>query len=421
MDPAIRALAVLGAVVVLYATEWLPLWLSSLIGCVLMVLVGAADFNTVFRGFSDPVVFLVGGMMVVGEALFATGAAQDLGQRLVKLAGGRERPLLVLAVLAAGGLSAFLNNTGTTAVFIPIIGGIALAAAGKIKAKNILMFVAFAANTGGMLTLVGSTPPLLVQAALTNAGYRPFGFFEFGLLGLPLLGLFLLYAVLGAYPLARRRFTTESLAFATPYTTQNQKAGRTKKIISLLVLLLCVGLFAREVIPLALTAVLGAVLVLLFRCISARELLQRFDWNTVLLLGGALGIAGALDKSGAGKLVAEFGVKALGAGFTPWAFLAVVTGVAIVLTQFMSNTATVAMLAPIALSMCRGLGISPHPVMMALATAGAAAYATPVGTPPNSLVLVAGYRFRDYVLLGGLFTILAYLVIIFLTPVFWPF
>jgi len=87
----------------------------------------------------------------------------------------------------------------------------------------------------------------------------------------------------------------------------------------------------------------------------------------------------------------------------------------------MSNTATVAMLAPIILSMTKGLGIPPHPFLMALATAGAAAYATPVGTPPNSLVLVAGYRFRDYVLLGGLFTVVAYLLIVFLAPVFWPF
>lgn len=420
MSPAILALAVLGGVAVLYATEWLPLWLSALVGCALMVLVGAADFATVFRGFSDPVVFLVAGMMVVGEALFATGAAHDIGQRLVRLAKGRERALVFLSVLAAAGLSAFLNNTGTTVLFIPVIGGIALASAGKIRAKNVLMFVAFAANTGGMLTLVGSTPPLLVQAALTHAGYRPFGFFEFALLGLPLLGLLLGYIAVFGYPMAQRRFAAESLALS--FSPTNAASSSTfKKLFSVLVLLLCIGLFASEAIPLALTAVLGAVLVLLFRCVSPREILQRLDWNTVLLLGGALGIANALDKSGAGKLVAEFGLRILGTGFTPWAFLAMVTGVAILLTQFMSNTATVAMLSPIVLSMAQGFGISPHPLMMALATAGAAAYATPVGTPPNSLVLVAGYRFRDYVLLGGLFTVLAYGVIVLLAPVFWPF
>jgi len=420
VSPALLALAVLGGVAILYATEWLPLWLSALIGCVLMVLLGAADFSTVFRGFSDPVVFLVGGMMVVGEALFATGAAHDIGQRLVWLAKGKERALVILSVLAAAGLSAFLNNTGTTAIFIPIIGGIAAASLGKIRAKNILMFVAFAANTGGMLTLVGSTPPLLVQAALTNAGYRPFGFFEFALLGLPILGLLLFYIVVFGYPLAQHRFASESFSLSYASAQENTPSAL-KKIASVLVLLLCVGLFASEAIPLALTAVLGAVLVLLFRCVSPRELFQRFDWNTVLLLGGALGIANALDKSGAGRLVADFGLRILGEEFTPWAFLAMVTGVTMVLTQFMSNTATVAMLAPIVLSMAEGFGISPHPFMMALATAGAAAYATPVGTPPNSLVLVAGYRFRDYVVFGGLFILFAYLLIVFLAPVFWPF
>jgi anion transporter len=419
MNPAVSALVVLGVATVLYATERLPLWLTALLGSALMVLVGAADFNTVFRGYADPVVFLVAGMMVVGEALFATGVAQDIGQRLVQLAQHREPWLLALTVLVAAGLSAFLNNTGTTAIFIPIVSGIAAASAGNVRSQNILLFVAFAANTGGMLTLVGSTPPLLAQATLTKAGHPPFGFFEFAYIGLPVLGVFFLYTLFLGYPVARRRFA----ARAAPALAKNAsaRASGLKKMCALLVLLLCVGLFASEAIPLSLTAVLGALLVLLLGCLAPGELLRKLDWNTILLLGGALGMANALDKSGAGKLVAEASLRALGASFTPWMFLGVVSGVGLILTQAMSNTATMAILAPIAVSICQGLGISPRPVLMALATTTAAAYATPVGTPPNSLVLVAGYRFRDYVLLGGLLTVLVYFVVVLLVPVIWPF
>ncbi|MCS7240123.1 MAG: SLC13 family permease, partial [Candidatus Bipolaricaulota bacterium] len=97
------------------------------------------------------------------------------------------------------------------------------------------------------------------------------------------------------------------------------------------------------------------------------------------------------------------------------------SAVGILLTQFMSNTATMAMLTPIALSMCQTLNVAPHPVLMALATVTAAAYATPVGTPPNSLVLVAGYRFRDYLLLGGIFNVLVYVLVVLLVPLIWPF
>lgn len=422
MDQALISLIILGAVAVLYATERIPLGLSAVIGCALMVLTGAADFSTAFRGFSDPVLFLVGGMMVVGEALFATGGARDIGERLARLAKGNERNLLFLVILAAAGLSAFLNNTGTTAVFIPIVTGLSLASAGRIKAKNILIFTAFAASTGGMLTLVGSTPPLIAQAALQNAGLRPFGFFEFALIGLPILGAYVAYVMLFAYPFAQRRFATASLDQAPAYVENNiTTATPVKKWIAVGVLLLCVGLFAAEPIPLALTAVIGAILVLLFRCVDPKELFDRFDWNTIFLLGGALGMAAALEKSGGGKLVADWAVGLLGQNVRPWAFLAVITGVGLILTQFMSNTATMAMLTPIALSMCRALNVAPHPVFMALATVTAAAYATPVGTPPNSLVLVAGYRFRDYVILGGVFNLLVFLLVVFLVPLIWPF
>lgn len=420
MSPALWSLLVLGAVAVLYATELVPLGLAAVLGCVLMVLTGAADFTTAFRGFADPVVFLVGGMMVVGEALFATGAARDIGDRLARLARGDERKLVLLVVLAAAALSAFLNNTGTTAVFLPIVSGLALASPGRIRVANVLMFVAFAANTGGMLTLVGSTPPLLAQAALRNAGFRPFGFFEFALIGLPILAAYLAYVTFFAYPLARRRFTALPAAPAFQ-ANANNSAPPLKKYAAVGVLLLCVALFAAEPIPLALTAVLGAILVLLLGCCPAKELFSRFDWNTIFLLAGALGMAAALEKSGGGKLVADRILRLLGPQFSPWAFLAAVSAVGILLTQFMSNTATMAMLTPIALSICQTLNVAPHPVLMALATVTAAAYATPVGTPPNSLVLVAGYRFRDYVLLGGLFNLIVYALVVLLVPLIWPF
>ncbi len=419
MSPALTSLLVLAGIAVLYAVELIPLGLTAVLGCVLMVLTGAADFSTAFRGFSDPVLFLVGGMMVVGEALFVTGAAQDIGDRLARLSRGDERVLLVLTVLAAAALSAFLNNTGTTAVFIPIVSGLALATPGRIKTKNILMFVAFAANTGGMLTLIGSTPPLIAQAALQNAGLRPFGFFEFALIGLPILAAYLGYVLAFAYPMAKRRFSEVTLP-VLPAPTTNPHHKR-KKLCALGVLAACIGLFVAEPIPLALTAVIGAVLVILFGCISPKELFSRFDWNTIFLLAGALGMAAALDKSGGGKLVADWAMGFLGPQFSPWIFLVVVSAVGLVLTQFMSNTATMAMLAPIALSICRSLGVSPHPVLMALATVTAAAYATPVGTPPNALVLVAGYRFRDYVLLGGLFTGIVFVLVVLVVPRIWPF
>ena len=204
MEAASTALIILFFVVVLYVTEPIPLAITSLGGCLAMALFKVVDFSVAFSGFSATVVFLVGGMMVVGTALFETGAAQAVGDRIAKAAKSDEKKILFAVMLAAGLLSAFLNNSSTAAMFLAVVMGIAAASQGKIQAKNILMPLAFATNAGGMMTLIGSTPTLIVQGVLIENGVQPFGFFEFGLIDLTvfIIVLFIMMTV-GYYQLKK--------------------------------------------------------------------------------------------------------------------------------------------------------------------------------------------------------------------------
>lgn len=425
MTPALTSLVVLGLTLVLYLTEWLPLGITAVGACVAMALLGVVEFPVAFSGFSSDVVFLVGGMIVVGAALVESGASQLLGEALLKRAGASERGLLAVAILVAGVLSAFLNNTTVTAMFIPVIMGMAVSSQGRIRPANLLMTVAFASSAGGMMTLVGSTPPLIVQGVLDKAGLRPFGFFEFAWVGAPLLLLLLVYSLLFGHPVTQWIMSRRGPGAAEAWLagTANPQAPRSKAKIAISsgIMLLCVGLFASGAIPIGLTAMLGAVLVIVTGCISDREAYRRMDWNTVFVLAGSMGIAAALDKSGGGRLLADLVLRSLGPAVSPFTVLAALSGLGLVLTQVTSNTAVTAMLAPIALFLSRELGVSPHPMMMAVATTCAAAFATPVATPPNTLVLTAGYRFRDYVLVGGLLTLLSYGVVLLVVPLVWPF
>ncbi|MDD4801620.1 MAG: anion permease, partial [Syntrophomonas sp.] len=107
---------------------------------------------------------------------------------------------------------------------------------------------------------------------------------------------------------------------------------------------------------------------------------------------------------------------------TPFILMAAIAFIGMFLTQFMSNTAATAMLAPIGLALAQGLGVNPLPVGMALCCAAAASFATPVATPPMTLVLgPGGYKFFDYIKWGGLYNIISYLIVIALVPIFWPF
>lgn len=425
MNPALTSLVVLGATFILYVTEWIPLGITAVGACVAMALLGVVDFSVAFGGFASDVVFLVAGMMVVGAALVESGASQILGQALLKRAGASERGLLAVAVVVAGALSAFLNNTTVTAMFIPVIMGMAVSSQGRIRPRNLLMTIAFATSAGGMITLVGSTPPLIVQGVLEKAGLRPFGFFEFAWVGAPVLLVLLLYTLVLGYPLTHRLLARRPAGIAEALVagdgTNPVSRDKRKIAISSLVMLLCIALFASGAIPIGLTAILGAGLVIVGGCITDRQAYRRMDWNTIFVLAGSMGIAAALDRSGGGRLLADLVLRALGPSVSPFTVLAAVSGLGLVLTQLTSNTAVTAMLAPIAMFLSQELGVSPHPMLMALATTCAAAFATPVATPPNTLVLTAGYRFTDYLVVGGLLTVLSYGVVLLVVPLVWPF
>lgn len=425
MNPALTSLVVLGATFILYVTEWIPLGITAVGACVAMALLGVVDFSVAFGGFASDVVFLVAGMMVVGAALVESGASQILGQALLKRAGASERGLLAVAVVVAGALSAFLNNTTVTAMFIPVIMGMAVSSQGRIRPRNLLMTIAFATSAGGMITLVGSTPPLIVQGVLEKAGLRPFGFFEFAWVGAPVLLVLLLYTLVLGYPLTHRLLARRPAGIAEAWVagdgTNPVSRDKRKIAISSLVMLLCIALFASGAIPIGLTAILGAGLVIVGGCITDRQAYRRMDWNTIFVLAGSMGIAAALDRSGGGRLLADLVLRALGPSVSPFTVLAAVSGLGLVLTQLTSNTAVTAMLAPIAMFLSQELGVSPHPMLMALATTCAAAFATPVATPPNTLVLTAGYRFTDYLVVGGLLTVLSYGVVLLVVPLVWPF
>ncbi len=424
MDPAIQALIVLGVTIVLYVTEKLPLAVTAIGACTALAVMGTVDFSVAFSGFASEMVFLIAGMMVVGVAMFDSGLAASIGRGLLAVAGKSERAVMVISMLVIAALSAFLSNTASIAVFIPIIMGMTTGSDGRrLRARHLLMPLAFASSAGGMLSLVGSPPPLIVQDVLVGAELEPFGFFEFAWIGFPILLTLFAYTMGFSYPLSKRMFAArERHPPSSAYESDTPvDSDRHKKLTASLVLALCVVLFSLGVVPPHIVALLGALLVLIGGCVSVEQVYRRLDWNTVFLLAGSMGLAAALQASGAGRLMAHSALALLGPAASPLLVLALISGLGMLLTQVMSNTAAAAVLAPVALAMSRQLGISPYPVLMALATTCAAAFATPVATPPNTMVLVAGYRFTDYVLLGGIFNLLTFGLQLALVPLIWPF
>lgn len=163
-----------------------------------MPFTGLISVSEALKGFSDPSVILIAALFVVGEALVRTGVTQWIGDQLSLRSGGSEAKMLVLLILFAAGLSAFMSSTGVVAIFIPIV----LSAARKvhIPPNRLMMSLSIAALISGMLTLVATPPNMVLNAELIRQGYDGFGFFDFSLFGVPVL----VFAIL--YMLFMRRF-----------------------------------------------------------------------------------------------------------------------------------------------------------------------------------------------------------------------
>lgn len=128
-------------------------------------------------GFSNSVVVMMVGLFVVGGAIFQTGLAKMISSRLLKLAGQSELKLFLLVMLSTSAIGAFVSNTGTVALMLPIVVSLALNAG--TQPARLLMPLAFASSMGGMMTLIGTPPNLVIDEVLTQAGYEPLGFFFF--------------------------------------------------------------------------------------------------------------------------------------------------------------------------------------------------------------------------------------------------
>ena len=156
-------------------------------------------------GFSNQVVIMMIGLFVVGGAIFQTGLAKMISSKILKLAGKNETVLFLLVMLVTGSIGAFVSNTGTVALMLPIV--VSLAYNAGMSPSRLLMPLAFASSMGGMMTLIGTPPNLIIQDTLTNAGYESLSFFSF----LPVGLICLVTGILVLMPLSKIFLSVENL------------------------------------------------------------------------------------------------------------------------------------------------------------------------------------------------------------------
>ena len=418
-DPtkAYITLGILCVAGVMFFLEIVPLPVTALLVPVALSLTNVISSKAAFSYFGNPTVVLFMAMFIVGEATFVTGFADKVGALAVRFSKGSQVKLLLYTMMAIGLLSTMLSNTGTTVVAVPMVLGMCMKA--KIAPGRVLIPIAFASSLGGTATLVGTPPNGIVNGVISgldpSLGIQPFGFFEFGLIGIPLLVAGLLYYALIGY-----KFLPDKKIDTVEDDLIDKKPRRQNKMwFSIVIFIFVVSMMATELMPLTTAAVLGACLMIISGCMTMREAFRSVDWTTIFLFAGMLSMSTAMDKSGAAAIVASAVVKMV---TNPWMLMFVCCALTAIITNFMSNTATAALMAPLAMPIAIASGISPLPIIMGIAMSASCCFLTPIATPPNTIVLGPGrYSFIDYVKAGWPLQLLCLVLCVLLIPIIWPF
>lgn len=375
MSPSTITLLFLLFAVIMFVIEKIPLGVTSMIVCIGLTITDVLDVQTAFAGFTDSNVILFVAMFIVGGALFETGMANKIGGIVTRFAK-TERMLIVAIMVIVGLMSGVLSNTGTAAVLIPVVIGIA--AKSGYKRSKLLM-------------------PILIAGIL-------------------------FYATIG-YKLLPECDPKEEEAFDTKRDFDQVPKWKQWMSLIILILTLLAMIFEEKIgISLCVSGGIGALLLILTGVISEKDALKSIDLKTIFLFGGTLSLAAALEKTGAGEMIAEKVIGALGSDPSPYILTLVVFLLCCVMTNFMSNTATTALMVPICLSIAQRIEADPRAVLMACVIGGSCAYATPIGMPANTMVVgVGGYRFMDFVKAGFPLIIIATVMSMIILPIAFPF
>lgn len=196
---------------------------------------------------------------------------------------------------------------------------------------------------------------------------------------------------------------------------------RNKSTMAVIVMLAVIILAVTGVVPIMVAAIIGALGMILTRCITIEEAYNSIDWKIIFLLGGIIPLGIAMENNGVVQALADGILQPL-ISFGPVAVLAVIYIVVAFLTEGMSNNAVAAIMAPIAFSLAGIMQIDPRPLLVAITFAASTSFATPIGYQTNTMVYSAGgYKFTDFAKIGIPLNLIYWALAILLIPVIWPF
>jgi sodium-dependent dicarboxylate transporter 2/3/5 len=432
--PAPEGLSVAGktawAIFILCTGLWIsnavPFGITGLLAIALLAVSGAMRTSEAFAAFGSSAVFFLIGVFIIAGALIESGLSKRCALLFL---GPFERSPYAFAsgMLFAGAFGTlWMPNQATSALLFPIAIEVALAlrlAVGTSSyAKVLFLSLAWGAMIGSNASFLGSTRAALAIGMLKEKFGVSISFADWVLAALPMV-------VLGCATapfVLRFCFPREDVSFGAARTVledQVRSMGRPGRrqwtVGAIVAATIMAWIVLGNRVDLAIIALFGATALFVFRGITWEEAERRIYWNMVLMYGGAIALGIVIDRTGAAKWLVDLVLQ--GATIPPMVAVVAVALAALLLSEFMSNVAAVAVILPLAFSLAGQLGASPVALTLATSMGAGLDYALPFSSAPNTIVFSSGYlRMWDVVKAGGAMTVVSVLLVVLLVTVWWP-
>jgi len=421
-----RSLVLFGATIFLWVSGLLPIAVSALLSMVMLPLLGIMDAKKTYSMFGNEAVFFILGAFILAAAMTGTGLSARMARTMLAKFGNTPTKLALTVFLLSALLSFIMSEHAVAAMMFPVVSEIAIALQlekGKSSFGRLLfMSIAWGCIIGGIATFLGGARAPLAAVLLKEATGLHFSFLEWTcaacMIVIPLLVIgFLLLLIFfppdiddveeGRKFLNKKRLETGKMSY--------------HEMLTALIMVLTVASWITygEKSGLAAIAILGAAALFTFRVVSWEIIEEYVNWGIVLMYGGTIALASALEKTGAAVWVVKQGLGSF--AHSPLAIIAAVSLVAMVLTECISHAAVVAILMPVGMGMCKTLGMDPKVMTLAIALPAGLAYCLPMGTPATAIAYASGFlKSREIITSGTVIMAISWGLFLLSVLFIWP-
>lgn len=431
-----------------WITEAVPIPISAILPIILLAPLGISSIAEASAPYASPIIFLFMGGFLIALGLEKHNLHLRISLNLIRLTGSSGNGIILGFMLATALLSMWISNTATAVMMLPIATSITsllldkdadqLSKNEKQFALGLMLSIAYAANVGGTITLIGTPPNVVMAGYLSQILNYEMGFSNWLMIGAP-VGLILLVII---YFLITKLLFPNNIKAVTGskelVRTELKKLGpisREEKLVLAVFSITAIGwvfksqinwLAGFDLLSDAMTAMIGGALMFAiprnlsdFHPLMEWKDTEKLPWGILLLFGGGMSLAKAMEKVGIIQVMGDF-VSGLGE-LNPLAIVLISTTLVLFLTELMSNVALVTIFIPVIIGVANGLDVDPLLLVIPTTIASSCAFMMPISTPPNAIVFSSGrIKMSEMMRAGVILNIIAILVLVFLTEIIVP-